>query len=297
MNKPIPTILMSALLLIGAAGPVLAASDAQAVSTHSHATVDDAQRAQALLARAVSAYSKDPKRALVDFMMVGAYIDNELYVYVVGEDGIMRASGGSSVVLVGRDVRELKDADGKLFITDMLAGSKLKDSGSVAYRWLDREHGGIERKVAYYQKVGDAIVAVGYYIHHSTPQEAKVLLKKAVEAVKQDPKGAFAKFNDLNGGYTRDDLYVFVVGIDDHVMYASGASPRLVGRKVDNVTDVDGKRIFPKMSAAAKAKGSAELRYTWVNPTTRKPESKISYLERVGDYAVGVGYYQPPTRK
>jgi cytochrome c len=80
-------------------------------------------------------------------------------------------------------------------------------------------------------------------------------------------------------------------------MYASGASPRLVGRKVDNVTDVDGKRIFPKMSAAAKAKGSAELRYTWVNPTTRKPESKISYLERVGDYAVGVGYYQPPTGK
>lgn len=71
MNKPIPTILMSALLLIGAAGPVLAASDAQAVSTHSHATVDDAQRAQALLARAVAAYSKDPKRALVDFMMVG----------------------------------------------------------------------------------------------------------------------------------------------------------------------------------------------------------------------------------
>ena len=29
MTKPIPTILMSALLLIGAAGPVLAASDAQ----------------------------------------------------------------------------------------------------------------------------------------------------------------------------------------------------------------------------------------------------------------------------
>ena len=297
MTKPIPTILMSALLLIGAAGPVLAASDNLPLSTQSHATVDDSQRAQALLARAVAAYSKDPKRALVDFMMVGPFIDNELYVYVVGEDGIMRASGGSSVVLVGRDVRELKDADGKLFITDMLAGSKFKDSGAVAYRWLDREHGMVERKVAYFQRVGDAIVAVGYYIHHSTPQEAKVLLKKAVEAVKQDPKGAFAKFNDLNGGYTRDDLYVFVVGIDDHVMYASGASPRLVGRKVDNVTDVDGKPVFPKMSAAAKAKGSAELRYTLVNPATGKPESKISYLERVGDYAVGVGYYQTQSGK
>ena len=63
------------------------------------------------------------------------------------------------------------------------------------------------------------------------------------------------------------------------------------------MTDVNGKPIFPKMSAAAKAKGSAELRYTWVNPATRKSESKLSYLERVGDYAVGVGYYQNQSGK
>ncbi len=70
MTKPIPTILMSALLLVGIAGPVLAAPDTPPATTAVHATADDAQRAKALLARAVAAYSKDPKRALVDFMMV-----------------------------------------------------------------------------------------------------------------------------------------------------------------------------------------------------------------------------------
>lgn len=298
MTKHIPTTLMVAMLLMGCVSTSFAATEAPPMVTMpTHLAADDAQRAQSLLARAVSAYRKDPERALVNFMLVGPYVDNELYVYVVGDDGIMRASGGSSLTLVGRDVRNLKDVDGKLFITDMMAGAKLKDSGSINYRWLDREHGGVERKVAYFQKVGDAIIAVGYYIHHSSPEEAKALLTKAAAEVKQDAKGAFTKFNDINSGYIRDDLYVFVVGIDDYVMYASGASSRLLGRKVDQVTDINGNRIFPQSIEAAKTKGNAEIHYTWINPVTRKQESKVSYLQRVGDYAVGVGYYLPQTGK
>lgn len=250
-----------------------------------------------MLERAVVAYRKNPQQTLVDFSMVGPFIDQELYVYVVGEDGVMRASGGSSIALLGRDVRNLKDVDGKLFINEMLAEAKVKDSGTVAYRWADREHGGIERKVAYFQKLGDAIIAVGYYIHRSSPQEASALLGKAVAAVKQDAKVAFASFNDINGGYTMDDLYVFVVSLDDMVMQANGAAPRLVGRTVSDLRDVDGKRIFGQSLATVKTKGKAELRYTWRNPVTRRAETKITYLERIGNYAVGVGYYQLEARK
>lgn len=295
MIKQIQTLLLVGLLSIAGVGLCAAASDAPASASGS--TIEDATRARAMLDRAVVAYRKNPRQALVDFSMVGPFIDHELYVYVVGEDGVMRASGGSSVALVGRDVRNLKDVDGKLFISEMLAEARVKDSGSVAYRWADREHGGIERKVAYFQKVGDAIIAVGYYIHRSSPQEAGALLEKATAAVKQDAKAAFARFNDINGGYTMDDLYVFVVSIDDMVMRANGASPRLVGRNVSDLRDVDGKRIFGQSMATVKTKGNAELRYTWRNPVTRRAETKITYLERVGNYAVGVGYYQLEARK
>jgi hypothetical protein len=30
---------------------------------------------------------------------------------------------------------------------------------------------------------------------------------------------------------------------------------------------------------------------------TRRQENKVTYLERVGDYAVGVGYYPEQTKK
>ncbi len=302
MTKPFKICVVAGMLSIGCAGLPAAASETTKATTNSvaaTATTIDAARAQALLDRAVAAYRKDPGRALVDFSMVGPYQDGDLYVYVVGANGVMQASGGSSVTLVGRDVRELRDADGKQFMKEMLAGARTWGSGSIEYRWLNGEHGRIEHKIAYYRKLGHAIIAVGYYNSHSTPDEARAMLAKAVDAIRQDPKAALARINDINGGFVHDDVYVFVVGIDDHVMYASGGTPRLVGRKVDKVTDIGGKRIFPESVEVAKAaaKGTGELHYTWLNPVTRRHESKITYLERVGDYAVGVGYYAPQPGK
>lgn len=299
MTKPFQTLVVAGILLISCAGvPAAAAELAPAKASFAVAT-GDAARAQALLDRAVTDYQKNPSRALVDFSMVGPYLDGDLYVYVVGANGVMQASGGSSVTLVGRDVRELRDADGKQFMKEMLAGARNWGSGSIEYRWLNSEHGKIEHKIAYYRKSGDAIIAVGYYISHSSPDEARAMLGKAVDAIRKDPKSAFSRINDINGGFVHDDVYVFVVGINDHVMYASGGTPRLVGRKVDRVTDISGKRIFPESVEVAKAaaKGTGELRYTWLNPVTRRQENKITYLERVGDYAVGVGYYPEQTKK
>ena len=299
MTKPFQTLIVAGMLLITCAGLPAAAAEPPPAKASATVATGDAACAQALLDRAIAAYRKDPGRALVDFSLVGPYQDRDLYVYVVGANGVMQASGGSSVALVGRDVRELRDADGKLFIKDMLAGAKTWGGGSIEYRWLNSEHGRIEHKIAYYRKSGDAIIAVGYYNPHSTSDEARAMLAKAVDAIKQDPKAAFARINDINGGFIHDDVYAFVVGINDHVMYASGGTPRLVGRKVDNVTDVTGQRIFPASVEVAKAaaKGTGELRYTWLNPVTHRQENKITYLERVGDYAVGVGYYPEQTTK
>lgn len=296
MTKPLKICVLAGMLLIGGAGFSAAASEPPTATTSAvaaSAATDDAARAKALLDRAAADYRQNPRRALVDFSMVGPYRDGDLYVYVVGENGVLRASGGSSVTLVGRDVRELRDADGKQFMKEMLAGARNWGGGSIEYRWLNGEHGRIEDKIAYYRKSGDAVIAVGYYNPHSSADEARAMLGRAVDAVRQDPKTAFARINDINGGFVHDDVYVFVVGIHDHVMYASGGTPRLVGRKVDQVKDISGKRIFPESVEVAKAaaRGSGELRYTWLNPMTQRQENKITYLERVGDYAVGVGHY------
>jgi len=280
---------MSLVMLLG--GPA-AAADGQSGKAPAAPAAADAQRAQALLERAVKHYRANPEKALVAFSLVGDFMDGDLYVYVVGEDGVLRASGGPSVTLVGRDVRQVQDAGGTLLFKDMLDGAKLRGEGSIAYRWLNREHGKVERKVAYYRKVGDAIVAVGYYMPRAAPQAAKALLSKSVDAMTSNPKEAIVRFNDMNGGFIEDDLYVFVVGIDDKIMYAHGAMPRLIGRKVDNLHDVDDKFVVREMIDIVKTKGSGELQYTWLNPVTLRQEHKTTYLQRVDGYLVAVGHYR-----
>lgn len=252
----------------------------------------DAQRAQALLDRAVAYYKQNGKQALAAFARAGEFIDGDLYVYVLNTHGVMEVSGGPSITLVGRDVRDLKDVDGKPFFREMMKIAKASGGGTVEYRWLNREHAAVERKLVYFKQVGDAIIAVGYYIPRAAPEEAKALLARAAEALKLDGKASFDRFNDLNGGFVRDDLYVFVLGINDQVMYAHGSMPRLINRDMKNYKDVNGKPIFQEMVSIARTKGKGELNYTWLNPITQAKERKTSYLQRVGDYVVGVGYYQ-----
>lgn len=64
-------------------------------------------RAKALLAKAVAYYRRRGDKALADFAESGRFEDGELYVYVLAADGRFLASGGSSSVLVGRNVAEL----------------------------------------------------------------------------------------------------------------------------------------------------------------------------------------------
>jgi len=254
---------------------------------------EDATRAQALLDRAVEHYRRSSEKSLAAFCRAGEFIDGDLYVYVVDANGVMQASGGPSLALVGRDVRNLKDANGKLFIKEMLDDAKIHGAGSIEYRWLNREHGKVERKIAYYRKEADAIVAVGYYIPRAAPEEAKALMARAVEAMTKDPREAIVRFSDMNGGFVEDDLYVFVVGLDDNIMHAHGAIPRLIGRNVADLHDADGKPIIRRMLDIVRAKGSGKLQYTWPNPVTHKKERKTTYLRRVDGYLVAVGHYVP----
>ena len=45
------------------------------------------------------------------------------------------------------------------------------------------------------------------------------------------------------------------------------------------------------MIAIAKGPGNGWVDYKWPNPLSNKIEDKSSYIERMGDYFVGVGVY------
>lgn len=254
----------------------------------------DAKRATALLESAVDYLQKNgPEKSFAAFNdRKGTFVRDEYYVFTVGLDGLLHASGGASSGLVGLNVVDLRDAAGKPFIRDMLELAKSNESGVIEYRWLNQVDNRVENKVSQFRKVGNYIVCVGYYIHRASVEEAKIMLGKAVAFLKKSgEKSAFKAFNDPQGAYVINDEYVFAIGLDDGKYRASGASPNLTGVDVRAVSDAAGKPLFKEMIALAKQKGGGTIDYAWRNPATNAIEQKHSLIQRVGNVLLGVGYY------
>lgn len=265
---------------------------AEAPATSAAEAAQD-ERARVLLDKAVARLARDGERALAAFSMVGEFTDGELYVYALDSEGTLLASGGASYTYVGRNMLGYRDPDGKALFADMLDGARRDGGGRIDYRWLNMQRGSVERKTAYYRLVDKYVLAVGYYTPRASQEQAMSTLWRAIDELKRSGPKAFDTFNDINGGYVRDDTYVFVVGLADGRMLAHGAMPRLVGRRVLDLKDADGEPIIRKMIELVERDGEGTLAYRWPNPVTGQIENKKSFLHRVGDYLVAVGYYQP----
>jgi cytochrome c len=287
------TSALSATPVVNAAEPAGAASS-PAGSPAGSVERGDTKRATALLDRAVDYLQKNgPEKSFGAFNdRKGTFVSDQYYVFTVGLDGILHASGGASRGLVGLNVLELHDASGKPFIRDMLALARTKESGTIDYHWLNQVDNRVENKTSQFRKVGDYLVCVGFYVPRASAEEAKAMLDKAVAFLKKSGnKIAYKAFNDPQGGYVINDEYVFAIDLDNGKYRASGASPSLTGVDVRAVSDAAGKPLFKDMIALAKLKNSGTVDYVWRNPATNAVEPKHSLIQRVGNVLLGVGYY------
>ncbi|MBI3453649.1 MAG: cache domain-containing protein [Rhodospirillales bacterium] len=126
-----------------------------------------------------------------------------------------------------------------------------------------------------------------------TADEAKAMVKKAVSLIKEmGPEKAFAQFNDKGNKEFHDrDLYVFVRNMEGNTV-SHGANMGMIGNTSLALKDADGKLYNKEMIETATSKGDGWVEYKWVHPQTKKIEQKSSYVERVGDYVVGAGFYK-----
>ena len=128
---------------------------------------------------------------------------------------------------------------------------------------------------------------------HGTAGEAKALCEKAAAYLNQaGPDKAFAAFDDTHGPFVDRDLYVFVRSMDGNTV-AHGANMAMIGHTSLELRDADGKPYNREMIELARSKGSGWVDYRWLDPLTKKIEQKSSFIERVGEYVVGVGFYKP----
>jgi cytochrome c len=123
--------------------------------------------------------------------------------------------------------------------------------------------------------------------------EAVAMVKRVQAEFKKDgPAAAFKAVSDnSNKDFHDRDLYPFIYDMSG-LCLAHGARPALIGKNLIDLKDQDGKFLIREMIAMAKAPGSGWIDYEWPNPLTNKIEGKSSYIEKMGDYFVGVGVYK-----
>jgi hypothetical protein len=125
---------------------------------------------------------------------------------------------------------------------------------------------------------------------YGTPEEAKALLEKAVEAVKQNKAKAHDMFNTGAGGFKDRDLYVWCANAGDGIMTAHP-----YGNKGKQLREIFGKKGYPlgqEVMEKATQGQIKEVSYWWPRPGSDEPLEKTSYYTKVADQICGVGYYQ-----
>lgn len=253
----------------------------------------DAQAAKALLEKALAYYHKQGDKAFAAFSRQGEFIDQDRYVFVVDTKGVLLASGGPSSALIGRDVSEVLGPDLRQSFKDALKVPENQGIQQADYRWQNWNDGKVEHKHVFYQRVGERILAVGYYLPRATPEQARALRNKAVEALVKDEAGTLKAINSLQGGFLQDDLYVFVVDLNTQRYVAHGTNLRLINTDFAKIKDPDGKPVGVPILQMMAEQDQGEYKYRWKNPVTGKVENKHAYVRKSGHFMVAVGYYSP----
>jgi cytochrome c len=106
-----------------------------------------------------------PDQAFKDFSTDKAtWTKKDLYVFANDINGNTKAHGANDK-LVGKNMAELKDQNGKLFIKEMGELAKSKGSGWVEYDWAHPQTKKVDGKATFVIKLSnfDGYVGVGVY--------------------------------------------------------------------------------------------------------------------------------------
>ena len=92
----------------------------------------------------------------------GSFIDRDLYLVVYGLDGVVRAHGANEK-MIGKNLIELKDIDGKAFVKERVELAQSKGTFWQDYKFTNPTTKKIEPKRMYCEKLEDTVVCGGVY--------------------------------------------------------------------------------------------------------------------------------------
>ena len=145
--------LLIAVLFFSASGIVAAAADR-----------GTAEEAVALVKKVIEDMKRDGKEKVIQEVQSGStrYKSRDLYVFIGSMDGITLANG-SNPKIAGKNLNDVKDADGKSMGKERFDIARNKGKGWQDYRWPDPLTKEIRKKSTYLEKYEDVIVSCGIY--------------------------------------------------------------------------------------------------------------------------------------
>ena len=120
--------------------------------------------AEAFVKKAVAYIDANGKeKAFAEFSNPkGKFIDRDLYIYVYDAKGKCLAHG-STPDMIGKDLINIKDPDGKFFVKDLLKVAMEKGSGWVDFKFANPLTKQVQDKAGYVVKYQDLMVGSGVY--------------------------------------------------------------------------------------------------------------------------------------
>jgi methyl-accepting chemotaxis protein len=140
-----------------------------------------AQEATAMVQAAVEYARTAGAAALVDEVRKlarGRFVDRDLYLSIYRTDGRVAAHGASRRFW-DIDWTQFKDADGRLFLRDMVATASTNGSGWIDYKWVHPMSKQTMLKSAYFEQCGDLVIACGVFKERARSVESRVLPRAA----------------------------------------------------------------------------------------------------------------------
>lgn len=136
---------------------------AAAVAKGEWATADEAQAMVKKGVAFVKANGKDRGYAEISTKK-GQFSDRDLYLVVYGLDGVVRAHGANEK-MIGKNLIELKDVDGKEFVRERVELGKSKPNFWQDYKFTNPVSRKIEPKSMYCERLDDTVLCGGIYKH------------------------------------------------------------------------------------------------------------------------------------
>jgi signal transduction histidine kinase len=120
--------------------------------------------AEAMVKKAVAFIkAQGPEKAYKEFTNKGGqFTDRDLYIVVYGLDGKVHAHGANEK-LIGKDMLEAQDVDGKFFVKERVELARKNGSFWQDYKFVNPVSKKVEPKQMYCERVGETAVCGGVY--------------------------------------------------------------------------------------------------------------------------------------